>query len=181
MSLARPYYYWTEDRTFTSSNSQFPAVAPYVVTHTALRRDDDQYVRSIWSARVSYLSPGTHTTYGWFGSASVRLVVSWDPNDLVSPSDVGDDDPLTLGFQELQPRRWPLVTSPQYLIDWTSPVGDLTLETARNGLGVGVRPNVLGSIFYIDLDSMFSGAAESGSIRRLQMESRVLWASSQAP
>ena len=179
MSLARPHYYWVEVRTDTTANSQFPSVAPKVAEVQATRRDDDEYVRSVWSAQVSYSSDGSNTQYGWWAQAAVRLVVSWDPQHLLSPSDVGDNDPLTLGFTELFPERFALDTDPHYAVVWSPKPSNLYLQTARLGLGEGVKPSVLGSLWYYSQYGGW-GAFETTGIKRLRITGRVLWASSAA-
>lgn len=180
MTLFRPYYYWVEVRTDTTSNSQFPSAAPKVAECQAIRRDDDQYIRSEWSAQVSYHSDGTNTAYGWWAQAAVRLVVSWDPDHLLTPSDVGDQDPLTLGFYELFPERFTADGSDHYTVVWSPKPANLRLHTSRTGLGVGVKPSVLGSLWYYSQYGGW-GAFESGGIKRLRITGRVLWASSDAP
>jgi len=180
VSLARPYYYWAEVRTDTTSNSQFPSAAPKVSEVQALRRDDDEYVRSVWSAQVSYHSDGTATTYGAWAQAAVRLVVSWDPEHMLNPSDVGDNDPLTLGYTELFPERFTADGSAHYTVVWSPKPSNLYLQTARLGHGVGVLPSVLGSLWYYSQYGLW-GAYEAGGIKRLRITGRVLWASSQAP
>ena len=181
MSLARPYYYWTEVREALTSNAQFQVVTPTLKSVQATRRDDDQYVRSVWHSRLSYVSDLSNPVVGWWGQAQVRLVITWDPQHLGSPSDIGANDPHTLGFIGLNPRYsvWPDASA--YQVDWDSDGRQLELETARNGLGEGVRPAVIASMYYYDQNGFFSGAAEPSSIRRLQVTGRVLWASSQAP
>jgi hypothetical protein len=178
VSLLRPHYYWNEIRTDTTSNSQIPAIAPYVSESRALRNADDEYVRSVWSAQMSMTSDGTNTTYGWWAQATVRLVISWDPQHLLDPSDVGDNDPLTLGFMELFPQRVQLDASPHYTVVWTPHARNLILQTPRVGLGEGVNPSVLASMWYYSQYAGFSSSFESSSIRRLRITGRVLWASS---
>jgi hypothetical protein len=178
VSLLRPHYYWTETRTDTTSNSQFPSVAPYTAELRALRNADDEYVRSVWSAQVTYTSDGTNTTYGWWAQAAVRLVISWDPEHLLTPSDVGDNDPLTLGFMTLYPQRVQLDASPHYTVVWAPYARNLILQTPRLGLGEAVRPSVLASLWYYSQYGAWSSSFESTSIRRLQITGRVLWASS---
>ena len=182
MTLARPYYYWTEVREALTSNSQFQVVAPTQTETYATRRDDDLYVRSLWHARLSYSSPGTSPVLGWWGQAQVRLVVTWDPENLQAPSDIGDDDPNTLGFMGMNPRvtGWTSAFNP-YQVDWDMDGSQLELETQRLGHGVGVLPGVIASLYYYDQNAFFTGVAESASLRRLQVTGRVLWASSQAP
>jgi hypothetical protein len=173
VSLVRPYYYWREVRTDTTSNSQFPSVAPKVAEVQAQRRDDDEYIRSVWSAQVSYSSDGTNTTYGWWAQAAVRLVVGWH---LLDPSDVGDDDPLTLGFTELFPERFALDADPHYAVVWSPKPSNLYLQTARLGLGESVLPSVLGSLWYYSQYGGW-GSFEATGIKRLRITGRVLWAS----
>jgi hypothetical protein len=181
VTLARPYYYWNEVRRALTSNTQFQAVTPTFGRVPALRRDDDLYVRSIWHARLSYVSDLSNPVVGWWGQAQVRLVVSWDPENLNTPSDIGDDDPLTLGFMGLNPRYsvWPDASA--YQVDFDMDGSQLILDTSRLGDGVGVLPGLLYSMYYYDQNGFFSGVAEPSSIRRLQVTGRVLWASSQAP
>jgi hypothetical protein len=173
----RPYYYWTENRTDTTSNSQMPAIAPYTAIVSATREDDDEYVRSIWTAQLSIVSDGTNTTYGWWAQAAVRLVISWDPEDQQTPSDVGDNDPLTLGFCDLFPARYALDTSPHYSVVWKPQENGIILETARAGDGVGVKPQLLGNLYYYSQYAGFSSSFESSQIRRIRMTGRVLWRS----
>ena len=178
MSLLRPHYYWTEGRFDTTSNSQFPSVAPLQTRTPATRRDDDEYVRSVWSAQVSYTSDGTNSTFGWWTQAAVRLVVSWDPFNAASPSDVGDDDPLTLGYAELFPQRFQLDVSPHYSVVWAPVENNLKLRTARLGAGLGTLPGLIGSLWYYSQYGAWSGTFEASQIKRARITSRVLWASS---
>jgi hypothetical protein len=166
MTLARPHYYWNEVRRALTSNTQFQAVTPTFGRVPALRRDDDLYVRSVWHARLSYVSDLSNPVVGWWGQAQVRLVIGWDPANADSPSDIGDNDPLTLGFMGMNPRYsvWPDASA--YQVDWD-------ME------GIGVLPGLIYSVYYYDQNGFFAGTAEASSIRRLQVTGRVLWASSQ--
>jgi len=175
-----PYKYWNELRTYTTSNSQFPSAAPLTKVVPALRTDSDVYLRSIWSATVRYFSPGTATTYPWWATAYVRLVISWDPENQQDPSDVGVDDPLTLGFVDLQPRYTKLLPTDEYLIQWDLPENNIVLTTSRDGDGVGVKPQLLANLYYGDQNGFLSGTAESASLRRAQITGRVLWGSTAA-
>lgn len=178
MSLLRPHYYWNELRFDSTSNSQFPSVAPITKRVPATRNDDDEYVRSVWSAQVSVTSDGTNTTYGWWAQAAVRLVIQWDPFNAMSPNDVGDDDPLTLGFYELFPDRVQLDASPHYTVTWTPRPGNLVLQTGRLGAGLGTLPGVTASLWYYSQYGAWSGSFESSHILRARITGRVLWASS---
>ena len=178
VSLLRPNYYWVETRLDTTSNSQFPSVAPIEHRVAATRNDDDEYVRSVWSAQVSYTSDGTNTTYGWWTQAAVRLVVSWDPDGFDTPSDVGDDDPLTLGYAELFPQRFVLDASPHYSVVWAPVENNLKLRTGRVGAGAGTLPGVIGSLWYYSQYGAWSSTFEASQIKRARITGRVLWASS---
>lgn len=174
--MAIPFYYWTERRLQTTLNSQWPSTPPLVSEHRAVRDASDIYIRSRWFPHVSYYSDGTGSAPGWWGQAALRLVVSWDPEHLLDPSDINSSDPLTLGWMELHPTRWPLQDTPQHIIDWKPEQGSLSLVTARDGNGV-VKPSVLGSLWYYDQYSYWGKSAETAPIIRAQMTSRVLWGS----
>ena len=177
MSLARPYYYWNELLTHTSSNGQWTFPPPLVETVPALRENDDTYVRSIWEARVTYFSPATSTLYSWFRDADVRLVISEDPQAVATPSDVGDNDPFTLAFKQMEATRWPLQSgSNTYMIDWTTR-GQVIHKTRRDFIDAGHKPQILASIFSIDQNSFLNLLAEPTATVRVQIQGRVLWES----
>lgn len=180
MSLVRPYYYWTEVKLALTSNTQFPAAAPVKVNKQATRRDDDEYVRSIWHARLSYVSDLSDPVVGWWGQAQVRLVVCWDPQNLNTPTDIGTNDPHHLGFMGMNPRYVPWVDGTAYQVDWDMDGSQLVLDTSRLGTGLGIKPGVIAALYYADQNGFFAGV-EAASIRRAQITGRILWASSQAP
>lgn len=176
MSLI-PYKYWRELRVSTTSNSQISAAAPTFWRTAATHDSSDVYLRSVFQARMSYASDGTSTSYGWWDAAFVRLVISWDPDDFENPSDVGDDDSLTLGFVDLVPTYAKLVPTNAYMVSWAMPEGPLVLRTKRDGPNDGTLPGVIASLFYGDQNGFWSGAAEVSGIRRAQVTGRVLWGS----
>lgn len=179
MSHAKPYYYWSEARFVTTSNSQWVLGGPTLVAVPALRENDDTYVRSVWSARLTYYSPGTGTTYGWWGAADVRLVISSDPQALETPSDIGDNDQLTLGYTPMYP-TWTAgyQGTNTYMVDWTTSRKPLELSTRRDFVDAGHRPQVLASIFAFDQNGFFALLESGGKIVRAQIQGRVLWESS---
>jgi hypothetical protein len=182
VSLARPYYYWSEWREATSSNSQWPIGDPYVGIAPALRANDDTYVRSVVSAQLMYSSPGTMTVYSWWATAQMRLVVSEDPQALATPSDIGDNDPLTLGYRQMNPRWYPSVAGgTNYIVVWDTGPEPLTLRTRRDFVDAGHRPQILASIFAYDFNGMFALTESGGKLIRLQITGRSLWESSVPP
>ena len=180
MVSARPYYYWTGIRAQTTSNAQFTVPPPFRVSTQATRLDDDEYVRSVWCAHVSYAADGTGGVPSWYAQAVVRLVVQWDPATPVAVSDINVGAPHTLGFQDLILRSFadPLTGLPVHR--WAIDPGPLVLETARVGAGVGVKPSVSAGLFYLDQNGYWSGAAEVANLRRLSVSARVLWRSKSA-
>jgi hypothetical protein len=178
VSHLRPYYYWSEVRVATSSNSQWPYPDPLTGVSRALRENDDTYVRSKWAARLSYISPGTASVPGWWGFAQVRLVISEDPQAVDTPSDVGDNDPLTLAFTDLQPRWWPIRgSSTSYLLDWVTEPTGVIHQTRRDFVDAGHKPQILASIFAYDQNGMFGLSGETAPLLRAQITGRVLWES----
>lgn len=182
MSLAQPYSYWQGNFNVMTSNSQWPAPDPYQLVIPAARRFDDSYVRSLWSAQLSYQSPGTNTAYGWWGQAQVRLVVAEDPQALATVSDISDDDPLTLGWKPLTPRWQPMVTGGNnYQVVWTTGHEPLILRTRRDFVDAGHFPQICAGLFAFDQNGLFALTETGGKILRAQITGRVLWQSSQAP
>lgn len=179
MSLI-PYKYWREYRLATTSNSQFPTVAPKILSKQATRTDTDVYLRSVFSAQLAITSDGSNAVWGWWGQAQVRLVVSWDPSNAGTPSDIGDNDPFTLGYRQMNPRRFQLSTGDGYEVVWTTGDTPLVLTTARDGLGGGIKPAVIASLWYYDQNGFFGRSAESSIIERCQITGRVLWGSTSA-
>lgn len=178
MSHLKPYYYWSELRTQTSSNSQWPYPDPLVGVVKALRENDDTYVRSKWAARLSYASPGTGSVPSWWGFASVRLVVSEDPQALATPSDVSDNDPFTLAFTDLQPRWWPIRGSATtYLLDYVTEPTGVIHQTRRDFVDAGHKPQILASLFAYDQNGVWGLGMESAALIRAQITGRVLWES----
>jgi hypothetical protein len=178
VSHLKPYYYWSELRTQTSSNSQWPYPDPLVEHVQALRENDDTYVRSKWAARLSYVSPGTASVPGWWGFASVRLVISSDPQALDTPDDVSANNPLTLAFTDMQPRWWPIRGSAtSYMIDWVTEPGGVVHQTRRDFVDAGHKPQILASIFAYDQNGIFGLSTESAALLRVQITGRVLWES----
>lgn len=179
MTLAQPYYYWSEARLWTTNNSQFHPADGTTVAVPALRENDDTYIRSLWTAQFSYYSPGTGTTYGWWQGARVLLVVSSDPQALVTPSDIGGNDPLTLGWGRLRPRYDKLQgTATTYGVTWSLEESPLRLNTARSFVDAGHRPQILATLFTEDQYAFFATLEASAAAVRCQIDGRVLWASS---
>jgi hypothetical protein len=181
VSHLRPYNYWSEARTLTTSNTQWTVPAPFVTAVPALRRNDDTYVRSKWAARVSYRSDGTGTNFGWWGAVAMRLVISSDPQALAAPFDVGDNDPLTLAFTDMQPRFWRIPgPTDGYLVDWVTEPTGVIHQTRRDYVDAGHPPQVTAALYWFDPANFLSKLAETAPIIRTQITGRVLWESSQA-
>ncbi len=176
MSLI-PFKYFTGVRTFTTVNSTVPSVAPFTTSSQAERTDTDVYLRSIWMATFRYSSTGSATPLDWWATSYVRLVITWDPQNLGDAFDVSDENPLTLGFVDLIPRYYAIPGGTGYVLVWSMPDGPLILQTQRDGLGESVKPAVLASLFYGDQNGFLSGGAESSRKERLQITGRVLWGS----
>lgn len=179
MSLAQPYYYWSEARLWTTNNSQFDPADGTTVAVPALRENDDSYVRSEWTAQFSYYSPGTSTTYGWWLGARVLLVVNNDPQALVTPSDIGDNDRLTMGYTRLIPRYAPVQgTANSYGVVWDTGPYPFRLKTGRKYVDAGHRPQVLATLMTADQYGFFALLESGAASVRCQIDGRVLWASS---
>jgi len=179
VSLAQPFSYWSEARLWTTNNSQFHPADGTTVVVPALRNNDDSYVRSLWTAQFSYYSPGTATTYGWWGGAGVRLVINSDPQALVTPSDVGDNDPLTLGYAMMTPRWYPVKgTANSYMVVWTTGDTPFMLRTRRDFVDAGHRPQILATLFTADQYGMFALLESGAAAVRCQISGRALWNSS---
>lgn len=182
MTLSKPYYYWTEVRDATTSNSQWPVGDPFVSVAPARRANDDTYIRSVWSAQLMYSSPGTLTTYYWWGGAQVRLVVAEDPQALATPSDIGDEDPFTLGFRSMHPRWYPSPAGgTNYMVVWDTGPAELVLRTNRDFIDAGHFPQIVSGLFASDQAGFFSLTESGGKIIRVQVTARVLWASDVPP
>lgn len=176
----RPYYYWRELRVQTTSNAQFTVPPPFKQGVQATRRVDDEYVRSLWCAHVSYEGDGTGGVPSWYGQAVVRLVIQWDPTNAGVAHDVGSNFANTLGYTDLllTPFTTPESGFPVYR--WHTGPEPLVLETARAGTSPTIKPAVLAQLYYLDQNGYFAGAAEVANIRRLSITGRVLWRSSSA-
>jgi len=182
MTLAQPYYYWSEVRLATSSNSQWPIGDPLSTPATALRANDDSYVRSHWTAQLMYSSPGTATVYSWWATAQVRLVIANDPQAFNTPSDVGVNDPFTLGYAQMNPRWYPSPAGgTNYVVVWDTGPTPFKLLTGRSYVDAGHRPQIVAAIFAYDFNGMFALTESGGKLIRAQITGRSLWASSQPP
>lgn len=178
MSIRQPYYYWAEAFLWTTSNVQFDPVDGTTIGVAAERENDDSYVRSEWSAQFSYYSPGTSTAYGWWMGARVLLVISNDPQALVAPVDIGGESPLTLGYVRLVPHWYPIKgTANSYGVVWSTGAEPFRLKTGRSYVDAGHRPQVNATIFASDQYGIFSGLESSAGAARVQIDGRVLWAS----
>lgn len=182
MSLAKPYMYWSEARFISTGNGQWTIPGPLVVPVPALRANDDTYVRSKFEARVAYFSPNTSSLKSWWRSADVRLVVSEDPQALATPSDVGDDDPLTLAFEQMWPEVWDTTAmGSSYMVEWRTPPGGVVHRTRRDFVDAGHLPQILASMFWFDQSGFLGLIAEPTATIRAQVIGRSLWESSVHP
>ncbi len=176
------YKYWTGVRFVTTTNSQIPLAAPVTAQRLATRSNEDEYIRSIWWAELSYRSDGISPPIdGWWSAASVRLVIQWDPLGAVAPHDINFPTPDHLGFADLQPRYTRISDAGGYVVQYESPPQGVVLKTARKPFDLTHRPGVLASLWYFDQNAAWSRIVEPTAQVRARISGRVLWSTDVPP
>lgn len=179
----RPFYYWRGVRFSTTSNSQYTA-GFCAGTIAANRAVDDQYVRSMWWAELSYGSDGTGGgPPSWWSSANVYFLAQFSdipglthPDPLVS----GEPDDRIAMSGMIPDRNENVQFTPAYTVNWSMSRDGLFTEGRKTGTGI-TFPYVVYGVSAQDYNGYFALAAEPGGIIRCNIWGRVLWQSSVGP
>jgi hypothetical protein len=171
----RPFYYVTEDRAYTTTNLPVGWV-PFQVVHPATRAMDDQYERVVVDFTLTYRSPAPATNDTWFANSWARVVVGFDADGVGFDSDVGDGDARTLGWKSAPLRVYSIPGSTRTTYRFQFEDGPLILHTARNGNGVAF-PALAINVFAGDQQGVLDALGETGGVREVQCNSRVVWGS----